>query len=89
MVQLFAYTGGDGMFGASGEIASEEDLSKLRKFMESTSPPRPIYLNFVQVLGPEFFEFARKQAEPGGAANRSQPVRPETNRTSAAAGSGR
>lgn len=29
------------------------------------------------------------RAEPGGAANRSQPVRPETNRTSAAAGSAR
>jgi hypothetical protein len=28
-------------------------------------------------------------AEPGGAANRSQPIRAETNRTSAAAGSGR
>jgi hypothetical protein len=30
-----------------------------------------------------------KAAEPGGAANRSQPVGPDTNRTSAAAGSGR
>jgi hypothetical protein len=30
-----------------------------------------------------------KIVEPGGAANQSQPVRPETNRTSAAAGSGR
>jgi hypothetical protein len=29
------------------------------------------------------------KAEPGGAANRSQPIRSETNRTSAAAGSGR
>src|SRR5580698_5754843 len=41
-VQLFAYTCGDGMFGASGEVASDEKLSELRKFMESTSPPRPV-----------------------------------------------
>jgi len=32
---------------------------------------------------------AAKDGEPDGAANRSQPVRPETNSTSAAAGSGR
>ena len=35
----------------------------------------------------EVFDFRRGQ--PGGAANRSQPVQAETNRTSAAAGSGR
>jgi hypothetical protein len=46
-VQLFAYTGGDGMFGASGEVASDEKLSELRKFMESTSPPRPVYIGAV------------------------------------------
>ena len=32
---------------------------------------------------------ASLMAEPDGSANRSQPVRPETNRTSVAAGSGR
>ena len=37
--------------------------------------------------GPDPFE--PEIAEPGGAANRSQPVEPQSNRTSAAAGSGR
>jgi hypothetical protein len=32
---------------------------------------------------------SKERVQPNGAANRSQPVRPETNRTSAAAGSGR
>jgi hypothetical protein len=90
-VKLFAYTGGDGMFGACGQVASEEQISELRRFMESTLPPRPVYLGAVQVVGPDYFELMRGagKSEPGGAANRSQPVRPDTNSTSAAAGSGR
>ena len=50
-VQLFAYTGGDGMFGAYGYVDSEADLTELKTFMESTSPPRPIYVKSVHVLG--------------------------------------
>ena len=48
-VELFSYTDGDGMFGASGRVASHEQVEQLRKFMESTSPPRPIYLGWVLV----------------------------------------
>jgi hypothetical protein len=90
-VKLFAYTGGDGMFGATGQVASDEQVAELRKFMESTVPPRPIFLNFVHVVGPEYFELVRgqKKSEPDGAANQSQPVPPGTNQPSAAAGSGR
>ncbi|MGZ4974759.1 MAG: hypothetical protein ACXWDN_18535 [Limisphaerales bacterium] len=87
-VKLFAYTDGDGMFGANGYVATDEQVSELRKFMESTGSPRPIYVGSVHVVGPEFVEF-QKKSEPDGAANRSQPIRIQTNRTSVAAGSDR
>jgi hypothetical protein len=87
-VRLFPYTGGDGMFGANGEVSTEEQVAALRKFMEDTYPPRPVFLDSVRVVGPEFFEFQRK-SKPNGAASRSQPVSPQTNRPSATAGSGR
>src|SRR5689334_6916682 len=48
-VHLFAYTGGDGMFGASGSVPSDEHLAKLRAFMESTHPPRPVFVDAVQI----------------------------------------
>ena len=82
-VTLFAYTGGDGLFGAYGNVATDDKIPELRKFMESTTPPRPVFLESVQVVGPEFSE--PQKAEPGGAANRSQPSSSETNQTSAAA----
>lgn len=63
-VHLFAFTGGDGMFGAYGEIWSQSDLDKLRAFMESTHPPRPVYLGAVQVL-----PLDAKDAEQGAAGN--------------------
>jgi hypothetical protein len=84
-VTFFAYTAGDGMFGASGHVATDEQLSELRKFMENTAPPRPVFLDSVQVAGPEFIE--PQKAEQGAAANGSQPSRSETNQISSASGS--
>lgn len=49
-VHLFAYTGGDGTFGAYGAIWSSSDLERLRAFMESTHPPRPVYVGAVRVF---------------------------------------
>jgi hypothetical protein len=63
-VKLFAYTDGDGMFGANGDVATDEQVSQLRKFMEGTAPPRPVYVGAVHVVGPEFVQF--QKAEPGG-----------------------
>src|SRR3974377_1870503 len=40
-VQLFAFTGGDGMLGAVGSVPSEEHLARLKTFLEKTRPPRP------------------------------------------------
>jgi len=62
-VELYAYTGGSGMFAASGYVPSEDHLAKLKAFMESTSPPRPVDLGAVQVLEPEAFEVMRKAKE--------------------------
>jgi hypothetical protein len=70
-VTLFAYTGGDGMFGAHGYVATDGKVTELRKFMERTNPPRLIFLDSVRVVGPEFFEF-KKKAEPPGAENPSR-----------------
>ena len=58
-VELFGYTDGDGMFGAHGTVASDEQVEQLRKFMESTFPPRPVYLESVQVAGEDFFDTNR------------------------------
>ena len=77
-VHMFAYTGGDGMFGAYGHVALDGQVSDLRKFMESTGPPRPIFVDSVNVVGPEFFELPKK-SEQGDATNGSQPFHSETN----------
>jgi len=87
-VKLFAYTDGDGMFGANGYVASDKHVSELKKFMEGTGSPRPIHVGSVHVVGPEFFEF-QKKSELNGAANGSRPIRSETNSRSPAAGSRR
>jgi hypothetical protein len=44
-IHFFAFTGGDGMFGASGHVSDAEHLKKLIAFMEGTKPPRPIFLS--------------------------------------------
>jgi hypothetical protein len=59
-VTLFGYTDGDGMFGAHGYIATDEQVTELRKFMESTAPPRPVYVGAVHVLGAELYEPQKK-----------------------------
>jgi hypothetical protein len=59
-VRLFVYTGGDGMFGAYGNVATDAQVLELRKFMESTAPPRPVYLGAVHVVGPPLSEFRNK-----------------------------
>jgi hypothetical protein len=78
-VELGFYSGSNG-FGVNGVLDTEEQSVQLRKFIESTNPPRPIKWNVrVYVEWPE----------PVGPANRSQPVQPETNTTLLPAGSGR
>ena len=49
-VSFYSFTGGNGMFSAVGEVKLEEDLAKLRQFMESTDPPRPVFLRGLRVL---------------------------------------
>jgi hypothetical protein len=86
-IHLFAYTGGDGMFGAYGGVRSDSDRERLRGFMAATKPPRPVFVDSIEVWD---LEHAFKPgAEPDGAANRGQPRQPETNRESMAAGPGR
>jgi hypothetical protein len=65
----------------------ELKLDDIRPFSRASSAPLYYYLvdpsrNYQTIA-------AKKSGEPSGAANQSQPVRPETNSTSAAAGSGR
>jgi hypothetical protein len=50
-VQFFAYTGGNGMLGAYGAIGTEEQVQRLRRFIDVTSPPRPVYLGALRVVG--------------------------------------
>jgi hypothetical protein len=50
---LFAFTGGDGRFAASGSVPDVEHLKKLIAFMEGTKPPRPIFLGCVSTTNSE------------------------------------
>jgi hypothetical protein len=52
-VRFYSFTGGNGMFSALGEVKTEADLAKLKRFMESTDPPRPIFLRSLRVLESE------------------------------------
>lgn len=49
-VRFSSFTGENGMFSAVGEVKTEADLAKLNRFMESTDPPRPIFLHGLRVL---------------------------------------
>ena len=49
-VRFYSFTGGNGMFSAVGEVKTEADLAKLGRFMESTDPPRPVFLRGLRVL---------------------------------------
>jgi hypothetical protein len=88
LVKFWVYTGGDGLFAVSGYLTSAVQRATLLRFVAETSPPTDVFTNSLQVVTPDFFQLAL-ESEPGRAANRSQPVAPATNRTSAAAGSGR
>jgi hypothetical protein len=48
-VQLDAYTGGDGMFAAFGFVPTDAAIVTVSNFMQSTKPPRPIYLEALWV----------------------------------------
>ena len=52
-VRFYSFTGGNGMFSAIGEVKTEADLAKLKRFMESTDPPRPVFLYGLRVLESE------------------------------------
>lgn len=60
-VRFYSFTGGNGMFSAIGEVKTQADLAKLRQFMESTDPPRPIFMRGLRVLESE--EKIQKQME--------------------------
>jgi len=49
-VRFSVFTGGNGMFAAVGEVATVAERAKLKEFMESTNPPRPIFLRSLRVL---------------------------------------
>ena len=59
-VELFAWTGSNGLFGACGVLPTEQHLERLKSFMEGTHPPRPVYLGAVRVFDRESFEEMRK-----------------------------
>lgn len=82
MVTLGAWTGRDGLFGAFGMVPSEEHRQRLKAFMESTLPPRPVYLT-VQVVGQEVIDDLKDRygSKSSGSTNRSWPVGKETNQT--------
>lgn len=71
-IQFFSYTGGDGLFGAYGYVPSEQHLASLKAFMESTNPPRPLYLKAVLVVAQEEFDdlARRTMTEPDAPSRR-------------------
>lgn len=59
-VEFFSYTGGDGRFAASGIVTTESQNWLLREFMESTHPPRPVYLEMLRVTTPEVWVWSNQ-----------------------------
>jgi demethylmenaquinone methyltransferase/2-methoxy-6-polyprenyl-1,4-benzoquinol methylase len=85
-------------YGDTYQIRRLDDGSthEVRKNFPRESELRAAVEGLASVVRVEFLEYywilsyqSRGEAEPDGAANRSQPIRSETNRTSAAAGSDR
>jgi type II secretory pathway pseudopilin PulG len=85
-VRIRATYHAEGSVEVYGPATSQVQVAQALQFVRDTHPPRPLWTNALRV-DREAYQCYR--AEPGGAANRSQPVQAETNRTSAAAGSGR
>lgn len=90
LVSFYPETRGDGLFGVRGYVTSEAHAAQAIQFVQSTHPPRPMYTNQLQVVDAESYAFYREMfSGPGGAANGNQPIRSETNSTTAATGSRR
>jgi hypothetical protein len=70
-VQVGVGTGAGGCFLAVGTVDTQEQLSELERVIAATKPPVTVFYR-VKALG-------SPSAEPDGAANRSQPIRVETN----------
>ena len=51
-IRLVACTAGDGTLGAFGQVPTDAHRERLKTFLASTNPPRPIYL-VVRVYSPE------------------------------------
>lgn len=63
-VRFYPFTGGNGMFSAVGEVATVEQRSKLKEFMESTNPPRPVFIRSLRVV--ELVEMIEAAEESSG-----------------------
>jgi glycine cleavage system aminomethyltransferase T len=85
-VRIRATYHAEGSLEVYGPATSQVQVAQALQFVRDTHPPRPLWTNALRVDRDAYLYY---RAEPDGAANRSQPVQAETNRTSAAAGSGR
>lgn len=72
-----------GEYDVETHVGSIVFFNRESKYFEHARPLSELPAHFDEKLG------RKKSSEPDGAANRSQPIRAETNRTSAAAGSDR
>lgn len=89
-VHFFGYTGGEGMFGAYGEVPSAGHVLELRKFMESTLPPRPVYMGAIQVRGPEMTALKKENnSAPAATTTETRTTPIETRRKTTAPASRR
>jgi hypothetical protein len=84
-IQVAVGTAKTGCFLVAGMVETHAQLSKLQSVIAATKPPLEVVYR-LKVLE-DYSEGS--SAEPAGAANGSQPIHPETNRASSAAGSRR
>lgn len=71
-VRFSVFTGGNGMFAAVGEVGTVTERAKLKEFMVSTDPPRPIFLRGLRVL-----ELEEKLHSVYDALESKQPNKPQ------------
>ena len=85
LVRVAHYTGLGGSLSVSGHVTNEQTAEVLITEVMGTAPP--VTVDFNLIVGGT--DSVQRIVEPNGAANGSQPVRSETNRTSSTPGSRR
>lgn len=80
LIEFWADTRGDGLFGVRGYLTSEVQVAELLTFITNSQPPRALYTNQLEVVDADRMAdfrnaFRGTNSELRGSANGNQPSR--------------